>query len=77
MPKLAGLNQKDRRRYASLAREWIEEAELQTRGGQFGQQPRSAPEGTLAVSDPDGASALPVNAQRGASGIAGSAPLMG
>lgn len=29
LPKLAGLNQKDRRRYASLAREWIEEAELQ------------------------------------------------
>ena len=31
LPKLAGLNQKDRRRYASLAREWIEEAELQLR----------------------------------------------
>lgn len=31
LPKLAGLNQKDRRRYASLAREWIEEAELQQR----------------------------------------------
>ncbi len=33
LPKLAGLNQKDRRRYASLAREWAEEAELQTRAG--------------------------------------------
>lgn len=31
LPKLAGLNQKDRRRYASLAREWVEEAELQLR----------------------------------------------
>lgn len=31
LPKLAGLNQKDRRRYASLAREWIEDAELQLR----------------------------------------------
>ena len=31
LPKLAGLDQKDRRRYASLAREWIEEAELQLR----------------------------------------------
>ncbi|QAY60036.1 hypothetical protein ET475_08560 [Microbacterium protaetiae] len=29
IPKLAGLNQRDRRRYATLAREWIEEAELQ------------------------------------------------
>lgn len=28
LPKLAGLNQKDRRRYAALAREWVEEAEL-------------------------------------------------
>jgi len=28
-PELAGLNQKDRWRYASLAREWIEEAEIQ------------------------------------------------
>lgn len=39
LPKLAGLNQKDRRRYASLAREWIEEAELQLRrrsGGNLG-----------------------------------------
>lgn len=33
IPKLAGLNQKDRRRYATLAREWIEEAELQVGGG--------------------------------------------
>lgn len=39
LPKLAGLNQKDRRRYASLAREWIEEAELQYRG-RADQQPR-------------------------------------
>ncbi len=31
LPKLGGLNQKDRRRYAFLAREWIEEAELQHR----------------------------------------------
>ena len=31
LPKLAGLNQRDRRRYAALAREWIEEAELQLR----------------------------------------------
>ncbi|KZE89224.1 nucleotidyl transferase AbiEii/AbiGii toxin family protein [Microbacterium sp. TNHR37B] len=31
LPKLAGLNQKDRRRYASLAREWVEEAELRLR----------------------------------------------
>ena len=39
LPKLAGLNQKDRHRYASLAREWIEEAELQLRrrsGGDAG-----------------------------------------
>lgn len=39
LPKLADLNQKDRRRYASLAREWIEEAELQLRrrsGGDAG-----------------------------------------
>ncbi|WP_417564464.1 nucleotidyl transferase AbiEii/AbiGii toxin family protein [Microbacterium sp.] len=31
IPKLAGLNQRDRRRYATLAREWAEEAELQAR----------------------------------------------
>jgi hypothetical protein len=31
LPKLAGLNQKERRHYANLAREWIEESELQTR----------------------------------------------
>ncbi len=31
LPKLAGLNQRDRRRYASLARQWVEEAELQLR----------------------------------------------
>lgn len=31
LPKLAKLNQKDRRRYAALAREWIEEANLQAR----------------------------------------------
>jgi len=31
LPKLAGLNQRDRRRYAALAREWIEDAELQLR----------------------------------------------
>ena len=31
LPKLAGVNQRDRRRYAALAREWIEEAELQLR----------------------------------------------
>jgi hypothetical protein len=28
LPKLAGLNHKDRRRYVSLARDWIEEADL-------------------------------------------------
>jgi hypothetical protein len=33
LPRLASLNQKDRRRYASLAREWIEEAELRLRRG--------------------------------------------
>jgi len=38
LPKLAGLNQRDRRRYASLAREWIEEAELQSQGGAGQQQ---------------------------------------
>lgn len=38
LPKLAGLNQKDRRRYASLAREWAEEAELQTRARTSPQQ---------------------------------------
>lgn len=31
LPKLANLNQKARRHYANLAREWIEEAQLQTR----------------------------------------------
>lgn len=31
VPKLAELNQKARRRYADCAREWIEEAQLQTR----------------------------------------------
>jgi len=31
LPKLAGLNQNERRRYANIAREWIEESELQTR----------------------------------------------
>ena len=39
LPKLAGLNQRDRRRYASLAREWIEEAEMQCRTDQSGQGP--------------------------------------
>lgn len=39
LPKLAGLNQRDRRRYASLAREWIEEAEMQCRADQSGQGP--------------------------------------
>ena len=38
LPKLAVLNQKDRRRYANLAREWIEEAELQTANGPEGPQ---------------------------------------
>lgn len=33
LPTLAALNQKDRRRYAALAREWEEEAELHLRGG--------------------------------------------
>lgn len=32
LPKLADLNQKARRRYADLAREWIEEAQRQTAG---------------------------------------------
>ncbi|HRN28832.1 MAG TPA: hypothetical protein PK781_10475 [Terrimesophilobacter sp.] len=32
LPSLAALNQKDRRRYAALAREWVEEAELHLRG---------------------------------------------
>lgn len=31
LPKLANLNQKDRRRYASLSREWVEEAQLSVR----------------------------------------------
>lgn len=31
LPKLADLNQKARRRYAALAREWIEEAQIQIR----------------------------------------------
>jgi len=41
LPKLAGLNQKERRRYANLAREWIEESELQARshGVEFGRSP--------------------------------------
>ncbi len=39
LPKLAGLNQQDRRRYATLAREWTEEAELQSRGGGHPQKP--------------------------------------
>jgi hypothetical protein len=34
LPKLANLNQKARRHYANLAREWIEEAQLQTREAQ-------------------------------------------
>lgn len=33
LPTLAELNQKERRRYAALAREWVEEAELHLRGG--------------------------------------------
>jgi hypothetical protein len=31
LPKLADLNQKARRRYADLAREWVEEAQIQTK----------------------------------------------
>lgn len=44
LPKLAGLNQSGRRRYANLAREWIEEAER--RAGETGgehQQPTLPP----------------------------------
>lgn len=33
LPRLADLNKDDRRRYANIAREWIDEAELQTRPG--------------------------------------------
>lgn len=40
LPKLAGLNQRDRRRYATLARQWVEEAELQNRGGGEQQRPQ-------------------------------------
>jgi hypothetical protein len=43
LPKLAELNQRDRRRYAGLAREWIEEAELQTAGTRTKQQPSLMP----------------------------------
>jgi len=41
LPQLAGLNQKERRRYANIAREWIEESTLQTRsnGAEFGRWP--------------------------------------
>lgn len=40
LPKLAGLNQTDRRRYATLAREWNEEAERQSRGSWLQQTPK-------------------------------------
>ena len=39
LPKLVGLNQRDRRRYATLAREWNEEAETQSRGSGLRQTP--------------------------------------
>lgn len=43
LPKLAELNQKNRRRYANLAREWIEEAQLQTEGTGAKLQPDLSP----------------------------------
>lgn len=46
LPKLAALNQKDRRRYASLAREWIEEAELQLRRSSGGDSEATLGAGT-------------------------------
>jgi hypothetical protein len=43
LPKLAGLNQKDRRRYADLAREWNEEAQQQTGGADTRHQQPTLP----------------------------------
>lgn len=40
LPKLAGLNQRDRRRYAALTRVWVEEAEFQSRGDCQQQRPQ-------------------------------------